>query len=121
MAEPFSGVKIEFWKDLTPESDLVRVHLLHLVIAHHGELEFGSPVEPKTPEAWALHMIDNLDAKLEIICRLQDSTAFDSPDPGQGQAATLATGLVPLPEIWRAEESTSGGENHEGGASRASS
>jgi 3'-5' exoribonuclease len=31
------------------------------------EKEFGSPVEPKTPEAWALHLIDNLDAKLELI------------------------------------------------------
>ena len=59
--------EFESWKDLTPESDLVRLHLLHLVIAHHGEKEFGSPVEPKTPEAWALHLIDNLDAKLEII------------------------------------------------------
>src|SRR6202008_2041937 len=57
----------ESWKDLTPESELVRLHLLHLVIAHHGEKEFGSPVEPKTPEAWALHLVDNLDAKLEII------------------------------------------------------
>ena len=59
--------EFESWKDLEPESDLVRLHLLHLVIAHHGEREFGSPVEPKTPEAWALHLIDNLDAKLELI------------------------------------------------------
>jgi 3'-5' exoribonuclease len=57
----------ESWKNLKPESELVRWHLLHLVAAHHGEKQFGSPVEPKTPEAIALHLIDNLDAKLEIM------------------------------------------------------
>ena len=50
-----------------PDSESVRLHLIHLVAAHHGEKEFGSPVEPKTPEAIALHFIDNLDAKLEVI------------------------------------------------------
>ena len=59
--------EFESWRELEPENELVRLHLLHLVIAHHGEREFGSPVEPKTPEAWALHLIDNLDAKLELI------------------------------------------------------
>jgi 3'-5' exoribonuclease len=55
------------WNALSPESDLVRLHLLHLVAAHHGEKQFGSPVEPKTPEAMALHLIDNLDAKLDMM------------------------------------------------------
>jgi 3'-5' exoribonuclease len=55
------------WNLLSPDSDLVRSHLIHLVAAHHGEKEFGSPVEPKTPEAMALHYIDNLDAKLEMM------------------------------------------------------
>jgi hypothetical protein len=41
--------------------------LLHLIASHHGELQFGSPVEPKTPEAIALHYLDNLDARLEMI------------------------------------------------------
>ena len=43
------------------------MHLLHLIASHHGEHEFGSPVVPKTPEAHALHHIDNLDAKLEMV------------------------------------------------------
>jgi 3'-5' exoribonuclease len=55
------------WKDAQPASEDVRLHLLHLLAAHHGQLEFGSPVPPKTPEAWALHYIDNLDAKLEML------------------------------------------------------
>ncbi len=58
---------LENWKDLSPPSEEVRLHLLHLIAAHHGEFQFGSPVEPKTPEAIALHFIDNLDARLEMI------------------------------------------------------
>jgi len=55
------------WNDLVPASEDVRLHLLHLIGAHHGEPEFGSPVSPKTPEAMALHYIDNLDARLEMF------------------------------------------------------
>lgn len=40
------------------------MHLKHLVISHHGEMEFGSPKRPMTPEALCLHALDNLDAKL---------------------------------------------------------
>ena len=38
--------------------------LRHLVLAHHGEHAFGSPKLPMTAEAFALHHLDNLDAKL---------------------------------------------------------
>ena len=55
------------WASLQPASEDVRLHLLHLVAAHHGELQYGSPVVPKTPEAWALHYVDNLDAKMEMM------------------------------------------------------
>jgi 3'-5' exoribonuclease len=61
------GAEFSSWNVLSPDSDLVRLHLLHLVASHHGEKQFGSPVEPKTPEAMALHLIDNLDAKLEMM------------------------------------------------------
>jgi 3'-5' exoribonuclease len=55
------------WSNLIPGSDDVRMHLLHLIGAHHGEPQFGSPVPPKTPEAMALSYIDNLDARLEMF------------------------------------------------------
>jgi 3'-5' exoribonuclease len=38
--------------------------LQHIIISHHGETEFGSPKTPATPEALAVHALENLDAKL---------------------------------------------------------
>ncbi len=55
------------WNNLSPASEDVRLHLLHLIGSHHGEPQFGSPVSPKTPEAMALNYIDNLDARLEMF------------------------------------------------------
>ena len=57
----------EGWKSLKPSNDTARLHLLHLIGSHHGQFEFGSPVLPRTPEAFALHYIDNLDAKMEMV------------------------------------------------------
>ena len=57
------------WLHLEPPSEMVRLHLLHLIGSHHGEYAFGAPVLPKTPEAVALHHIDNIDAKLEMFRR----------------------------------------------------
>lgn len=39
----------------------------HLILSHHGKLEFGSPKEPLFPEALALHLLDELDSKLESM------------------------------------------------------
>jgi 3'-5' exoribonuclease len=62
-----SAENADGWKNYSPPSEDVRLHLLHLIGSHHGEKELGSPVEPKTPEAMALHYIDNLDSKLEMF------------------------------------------------------
>jgi len=62
-----SSENSEAWKQMSPASEDVRVHLLHLVASHHGEKALGSPVEPRTPEAMTLHYIDNLDARLEMF------------------------------------------------------
>ncbi len=51
-------------KDLPEE---LIMHLKHLIISHHGELEFGSPRRPKTVEAFILHYADNLDAKINTV------------------------------------------------------
>jgi 3'-5' exoribonuclease len=48
--------------------------LLHCVVSHHGELEWGSPKRPKTLEALILHHIDNLDAKVKGFLEIVDGS-----------------------------------------------
>ena len=94
------------WKNLTPASEDVRLHLLHLIGAHHGEQQFGSPVDPKTPEAMALHYIDNLDARLEmfaagyLIAKPVADRIFERVWP-------LPAKLVKSLQIFQASDSTS--------------
>jgi hypothetical protein len=38
-----------------------------MILSHHGTEEFGSPIKPKTPEALALHAVDDLDAKTAMM------------------------------------------------------
>jgi 3'-5' exoribonuclease len=47
----------------------LRLLILHIVLSHHGKLEYGSPVLPKTPEALLVHYLDDLDGKLEAMFR----------------------------------------------------
>ena len=41
--------------------------IVHIVLSHHGELEYGSPVKPCTQEAVIVNMLDNLSAKTDVI------------------------------------------------------
>jgi 3'-5' exoribonuclease len=59
--------------------DKLRMQLLHCVLSHHGELQNGSPVVPKTIEAIVLHHIDNLDAQAAAFSRIIQ----ESRDNGQ--------------------------------------
>ena len=52
--------------------------LKHCILAHHGELEYGSPKKPALMEAVALNMADNTDAKMETLKEL-----FKSAGTGQ--------------------------------------
>lgn len=49
--------------------DGLRIQIEHLVLAHHGSKEFGSPVEPMTVEAFILAAVDDLDAKIHQVRR----------------------------------------------------
>lgn len=44
--------------------------LKHCILAHHGELEYGSPKKPALAEALALNFADNADAKLETVTEI---------------------------------------------------
>jgi hypothetical protein len=48
----------------------LRRHLLHMLLTHHGRLEYGSPKLPSTPEALMLAYLDDLDSKVEAMLRL---------------------------------------------------
>lgn len=50
----------------------LRRHLLHLLAGHHGRHEHGAPVLPATPEALALHYLDDLDSKLAAMESARD-------------------------------------------------
>ena len=58
--------------------------LLHCILSHHGELEWGSPKRPKTLEAIVLHYAENLDGKINSF--LSFSTRYPDPQhPGWTQ------------------------------------
>ena len=52
--------------------------LEHMVLSHHGQIEFGSPVLPMTKEALLLSMIDNIDSKMVIV-----EKALEGVKPGE--------------------------------------
>ncbi|MGE3316573.1 MAG: 3'-5' exoribonuclease YhaM family protein [Planctomycetaceae bacterium] len=54
------------------------LRLKHMILSHHGSYEFGSPKLPMTPEAIALHHLDNLDAKIHEFAR----SIEDDPNSG---------------------------------------
>jgi 3'-5' exoribonuclease len=56
------GEKFEKLPDFPPK---LRALVEHMIISHHGELEYGSPKVPEFPEALLLHHLDNMDSKME--------------------------------------------------------
>ena len=52
----------------------VEAELKHCILAHHGELEYGSPKKPALVEAVALNFADNTDAKMETFKELLAGT-----------------------------------------------
>lgn len=61
-----------------PFSDELALRLKHMIASHHGSYEHGAVRLPMTPEAIALHHLDNLDAKVHEFAR----TIADDPNTG---------------------------------------
>lgn len=59
--------------------------LRHIVLSHHGLLEYGSPVRPKIMEAEIIHMIDNIDAEMMMM-----TTALSRVGEGEMTARLFA-------------------------------
>lgn len=80
--------------EVTPEyREELRNNLIHLLVSHHGVMEWGSPVEPLTIEACILHHADNMDAettKFLTIIKGQDAINEWAPyDSGLGRSIYL--------------------------------
>jgi 3'-5' exoribonuclease len=68
--------------------DRLRTLVIHMILAHHGKLEFGSPKLPMIPEALVLNFVDDLDAKMQAM-----ATEFEK-SAREGRAADELTGRV---------------------------
>ena len=63
---------LEIGKQLNLEDSEELMLLRHMVLSHHGQYEFGSPVRPETLEAELLNLIDNIDARINTINKALD-------------------------------------------------
>lgn len=64
-----SGIKIlDKYKDTPNITNKAVIDLLqHIILSHHGDLQYGSPVTPGFMEAWIVHLADFVDSRLAII------------------------------------------------------
>ncbi len=68
--------KIRSIPDFPPK---IKTHIVHLILAHHGRLEFGSPKLPMTLEAIIVHYLDDLDSKIQGVKDLAEKENNDNP------------------------------------------
>ena len=108
-----------------------RDQLLHNILSHHGELEWGSPKRPKTLEAMILHHVENLDGKVNqfqafgrehrdperpgwtTYIRVLDRYLYAGPEAGAAEAAPPPPGAAAgggAPERGRHEGAGAGEE-----------
>ena len=64
--------------DGTPINPEILDNLLHIIVSHHGQYDFGSPKLPAMPEAFMVNYIDNLDAKMNQTAALIENDPGDS-------------------------------------------
>lgn len=70
MLEHIVGGAIILDKYKTDDNKELIMLLQHIITSHHGKLEYGSPVTPKFLEAWVVSHADDIDAKSNIIARV---------------------------------------------------
>jgi 3'-5' exoribonuclease len=84
----------------------------HMVLSHHGQLEFGSPKLPIFPEALLLHYLDDMDSKMECMRALIDR---DPQAEGYFSAYSPALSRVALRKTKYLESNPSGAAGPEAG------
>jgi 3'-5' exoribonuclease len=63
--------------------DRLRTLVLHMILSHHGKLEFGSPKLPMIPEALALNFVDDFDAKMQAMASEFEKSAREGKAPDE--------------------------------------
>ena len=63
--------------------DRLRTLVLHMILSHHGKLEFGSPKLPMIPEALVLNFVDELDAKMQAVASEFDKSIREGKGPDE--------------------------------------
>jgi 3'-5' exoribonuclease len=61
----------------------LKILVLHMILSHHGKLEFGSPKLPMIPEALMLNFIDDLDAKMQAVASEFEKSAREGKGPNE--------------------------------------
>jgi 3'-5' exoribonuclease len=72
--------------------------LEHIIISHHGKLEFGSPKEPMFAEAMVVSFLDEMDSKMEAV-RAQYAADHDRPGDWTARNPALKRELLKPPKI----------------------
>ena len=77
----------------------LRTLLEHMILSHHGQLEFGSPKLPQFPEALLLHYLDDMDSKMECMRALAE---HDRQVEGcfTGYSTALARPVLKVERYW---------------------
>ncbi len=73
-------IGVEMVRSFARKSKLSKTKLLeleHIIISHHGQMELGSPVIPKTPEALIVHFVENMDSKVSKMLEIIQETDGD--------------------------------------------
>jgi 3'-5' exoribonuclease len=85
--------------------DRLRTLVLHMILSHHGKLEFGSPKLPMIPEAIVLNFVDDLDAKMQAITSEFEKCAREGkgPDEMTGKVWSLDNRQLLNTKLWLEE------------------
>ena len=86
----------------------MKVHLKHILVAHHGEYEFGSPKLPSTSEAYLVHIIDMMDSKMNAfeMCKRLDSSSGNWTGYIKHLDRMVYKAELPFYDQWIEEESS---------------
>jgi 3'-5' exoribonuclease len=82
--------------------DRLRTLVLHMILSHHGKLEFGSPKLPMIPEALVLNFLDDLDAKMQAVATEFEKSAREgkAPDELTGKVWSLDQRQILNTKAW---------------------